>query len=109
MGIFYIHTMIVRIVRMKFQADKLDEFHQIFDQSKEKISSFPGCLHLELHADPTDDTVRYTYSHWQSQDDLNAYRHSELFGQVWPRTKALFDAKPMAHSLTLLEEVKAPD
>lgn len=97
--------MIVRIVRMKFRPEALTTFQAIFDQSKASIRSFPGCLHLELHADAHDPHVRYTYSHWRSQGDLDAYRHSELFGQVWPATKALFAERPQAFSLEKLEEV----
>ena len=97
--------MIVRIVRMQFQADQLSAFQAIFDQSKHAIRSFPGCLHLELHADPSDPSVRYTYSHWESEEALNAYRHSDLFAGVWPKTKALFAGKPLAYSLSRLETI----
>jgi len=100
--------MIIRIVRMEFQADQLDAFQAIFDQSKQAIRSFPGCMHLELHRDASHDAVRYTYSHWQDQAALDAYRHSELFAQVWPRTKALFAAKPQAFSLLQMEQVEPP-
>lgn len=97
--------MIVRIVRMKFRPEALAAFQDIFDQSKADIRRFPGCSHLELHADAKDPHVRYTYSHWRSQSDLDAYRDSSLFGQVWPATKALFAERPQAFSLTQLETV----
>ena len=98
--------MIVRIVRMEFQEDKLDTFQAIFDESKQKIRNFPGCNHLELHKDATLSHVRYTYSIWDSEEDLNKYRYSELFAGVWPQTKALFKARPMAFSLDKMEEVQ---
>ena len=97
--------MIIRIVRMEFESDKLSEFHQIFNNSKASIRAFPGCQYLTLHQDVNDPNVRYTYSHWASQADLDAYRNSPLFGQVWPKTKRLFSAKPLAYSLHQLEEV----
>ncbi|MEO0468799.1 MAG: antibiotic biosynthesis monooxygenase family protein [Bacteroidota bacterium] len=99
--------MIIRIVRMQFQADQLSAFQAIFDQSKASIRRFPGCLHLELHADQHDPSVRYTYSHWTSEEALNAYRKSDLFGAVWPKTKALFAGKPFAYSLIRLESVSS--
>jgi quinol monooxygenase YgiN len=103
--LFLLLGMIVRIVRMEFHPDNLETFQGIFDASKMAIRHFPGCLHLELHRDPRHPQVRYTYSHWRSQADLDAYRQSELFGSVWPRTKALFAAPPQAFSLERLEEV----
>lgn len=98
--------MIIRIVRMEFLSDQLDAFQAIFDESKQAIRSFPGCMHLELHRDINRGHVRYTYSHWQDQAALDAYRHSELFAQVWPRTKALFAARPQAFSLVEMERVE---
>ncbi|MEL6625045.1 MAG: antibiotic biosynthesis monooxygenase [Bacteroidota bacterium] len=97
--------MIIRIVRMEFESDKLSDFQQIFDNSKAAIRAFPGCQYLALHQDAHNPNVRYTYSLWDSQACLDAYRNSELFGSVWPKTKRLFSAKPLAYSLHQLEEV----
>ena len=97
--------MIVRIVRMEFLPEYVASFHQLFDQIKHQIRSFPGCHGLELHADPQNPNVRYTYSIWDSEESLQNYRKSELFGRVWPKTKTLFGAKPIAYSLSLLESI----
>jgi autoinducer 2-degrading protein len=89
-----------------FRQKSWRAFHQVFDENKQQIRNFDGCLQLELHADPANENVRYTFSLWRSQADLDAYRKSELFQQVWPRTKALFAARPQAFSLQKLEEVE---
>lgn len=91
--------MIVRIVRMTFQEDKVEEFLEIFRSSKDKIRGFEGCRHVELLQDAHQPNVYSTYSHWESEEALNNYRRSELFGQVWPATKKLFAATPEAWSL----------
>ena len=87
--------MIIRIVKMTFQPDKVNEFLEIFASSKDKIRNSPGCNHLELLQDRSDPSVFFTYSRWNSESDLNNYRNSELFGKVWKSTKKLFlkDAK----------------
>ncbi|MEJ2004162.1 MAG: antibiotic biosynthesis monooxygenase [Cyclobacteriaceae bacterium] len=90
--------MIIRIVRMTFREESVEDFLHIFNKSKSQIRNFPGCIHLELHRDASNPRIFCTYSHWETQKDLDAYRNSELFGKVWPATKALFDAKPMAFS-----------
>jgi heme-degrading monooxygenase HmoA len=95
--------MLVRLVRMTFQLDKLAEFQVIFDQSKAHIRVFPGCEHLELLRDPDAPNVRVTLSHWQSADALDAYRHSELFRTTWAATKVLFVEKPIAFSVVRVE------
>jgi len=97
--------MILRIVRMEFQKDKIEEFRQLFDHYKYKIRSTPGCLHLELHCDPLRPEVLFTYSHWEGLESLEAYRHSDTFQEVWPQTKALFAARPQAFSLEKVEEI----
>ena len=90
--------MIVRIVRMTFQPVKTEEFLEIFRSSKEKIRAFEGCRHVELLQDVHQPNVYSTYSLWDSEEHLNSYRDSALFGQVWPATRALFAEKPQAWS-----------
>nr|WP_293845829.1 antibiotic biosynthesis monooxygenase family protein [uncultured Arsenicibacter sp.] len=94
---------LIRIVRMTFQEDKMEAFMAIFGQSKEKIRSFPGCLHLELLCDLDKPNVRMTYSHWESAEALERYRQSELFRTTWAATKQLFADKPVAFSAGQLE------
>ena len=97
--------MLVRIVRMTFQDDKLPDFHAIFDRSKYHIRAFPGNRHLELLSDPDNPNVRMTYSLWDSADALDAYRQSELFRTTWAATKVLFADKPVAFLGEQLEEI----
>lgn len=99
--------MIIRIVRMMFQLEKVSAFRKIFESTKAKIAAAPGCRHLELWQDAQDPAVFTTCSHWESEADLNRYRHSELFGQVWPATKQLFAAPPQAFSYLIAEVVKS--
>ena len=97
--------MLIRIVRMTFQPDKTEEFVNIFNNSKDKIRSFPGCKHLELHADYSLPNIYVTYSIWESETALNDYRASELFKNVWSQTSNLFAEGPLAFSNRLIEEV----
>lgn len=97
--------MLVRIVRMEFDPDKVEEFIDLFSRHKQLIRAFPGCLALELHRDQHNDQVFYTLSHWQSSDDLDRYRSSSLFRSVWKSTKALFREKALAYSLLPIENV----
>ncbi|MEO1448084.1 MAG: antibiotic biosynthesis monooxygenase [Bacteroidota bacterium] len=98
--------MIVRIVRMEFRPDSIAQFETLFTRIRHHIRQQPGCELLELHGDPGNPLVRYTLSHWQQESDLEQYRHSALFAQVWPETKALFGARPQAYSLSLIDRVE---
>ncbi|WP_089357306.1 putative quinol monooxygenase [Ekhidna lutea] len=91
--------MLIRIVRMDFDPQKVVEFLALFETVKEKIATFPGCNHLELCKDAKLDHVYYTFSKWESEDDLEKYRHSPLFEDTWAKTKVLFGGKPVAYSL----------
>lgn len=97
--------MILRIVRMEFTEETIDQFETLFSTYQSQIRHFPGCLALQLHADPDHQWVRYTHSSWESTENLEAYRHSDLFAKVWPQTKVLFGEKPLAYSLSLLKSV----
>ncbi len=95
--------MIKRIVKLTIQPDLIDTFKQRFEEWQPKIRSQQGCEHLELWQDVDDDRLLFTYSEWQSQDNLNQYRSSDLFASVWPQTKAMFDDRPTANSVERVE------
>ena len=91
--------MLVRIVKMTFFADKTDEFQTRFHNVKDKIIKFEGCELLELYRDKSDSNIFFTYSYWQSEEDLNRYRNSDFFKEVWSNTKKMFTKKPEAWSV----------
>lgn len=91
--------LLVRIVKMRFQPDKIEEFLSNFEIYKSKIRHFNGCKKLELLQDQNDNTVFFTYSYWDSEASLEAYRSSDLFKSVWAQTKPLFNTKPEAWSV----------
>lgn len=97
--------MIIRIVRMTFQEDKIEDFLKVFNNSKQYIRAFVGCQHLELLRDKNTPNILMTYSYWNSEDDLNTYRDSELFKTTWAATKVLFADKPVAFSSESVEVV----
>ena len=83
---------------MTFRPDALADFHALFEASAPEIRAFEGCRHLELWEDARYPNILTTYSHWDSADHLDAYRHSELFRTTWARTKRWFAAPPEARS-----------
>lgn len=98
--------MLIRIVKMTFEPNKVAKFLTVFEESKLKIRNMNGCTHLELMQDYNLPNSFSTYSYWRNEEDLNNYRNSEVFKDVWARTKVLFSKKPIAFSLkqhTLVE------
>ena len=91
--------MLIRIVKMTFQPEKTDDFLEMFNEIKDKIRNFKGCEHLELMQDYDNPNSFSTYSKWQDDYALNAYRDSALFDLVWKQTKAMFSERPIAFSL----------
>ncbi|MDW8295302.1 MAG: antibiotic biosynthesis monooxygenase family protein [Raineya sp.] len=97
--------MLIRIVRMYFQADKVQEFLEIFENAKKTIRSFEGCRYLELWQDIHSPNVFCSYSHWESEEHLEKYRHSEFFRNTWSKMKILFEKKPYAFSVKVHQVV----
>ena len=98
--------MINRFVKMTFDNQCIDAFKVLFNEHKQAIRNSPGCLHLELLNDIKHPHIFFTYSKWETEADLNNYRQSPTFKEVWPKTKVLFSHKPEAWSMTAME-VKA--
>ena len=91
--------MFVRIVKMGFHEEHVDRFLELFDSKKEAIRNSPGCSLLELYRDKSVPSQFFTYSYWESEEDLENYRSSQLFHEVWTETKKLFNQKPEAWSV----------
>ena len=91
--------MIVRIVKLHFKKENISSFERIFDETRETIRGFKGCSLLELYQDGEDPSIFFTYSQWDSEADLEAYRSSDFFKSVWSRTKQLFDDRAEAWSV----------
>lgn len=95
--------MFKRIVKMSFDTAKIDLFLENFNKNKNKIRNFEGCHHLELLRDKNNPAIFFTYSYWESEAHLEAYKNSELFKTVWKKTKTLFNNKPEAWSVDTIE------
>ena len=91
--------MFVRIVKMSFHENKISNFLENFEVIKEKIRNAPGNRLLELYQDKTNKGIFFTYSYWETEQDLENYRNSELFFEIWTDTKTLFNNKPEAWSV----------
>lgn len=100
--------MFVRIVKMTFLPDHVDEFQARFHSIKDEIIDFEGCDFLELYQDKEEKNVFFTYSFWNSEKELDAYRGSDFFKKVWGDTKKLFSQKPEAWSVDKIVSLPKP-
>ncbi|PHR29166.1 MAG: antibiotic biosynthesis monooxygenase [Fluviicola sp.] len=91
--------MITRIVQLEFEKDKIQGFLEFFDTIKHQVNTFPGCHGMKLYQDINRPTIVMTYSHWENQEALDAYRNSKTFGTIWPKIKPWFSEKPQAWSV----------
>ena len=95
--------MLIRVVRMTFIPAQVPAFLALFAATKDQIRAQPGCLRLELWQDADQPHIYCTHSHWDDAAALDAYRRSALFGRVWPATKRLFAAPPLAFSSQMVQ------
>ena len=84
---------------MSFAEENIDPFLANFNENKEQIRNFKGCTLLELYRDKNNSNVFFTYSYWETASNLEAYRQSDLFKNVWSKTKLLFNDIPQAWSV----------
>jgi len=98
--------MFVRIVKLSFEPSHIETFLENFEAQKNDIRAFKGCQFLELYRDKQHTNIFFTYSFWEHEDDLEAYRHSSLFKGIWAKTKPMFNAKAEAWSVDKLASLK---
>jgi heme-degrading monooxygenase HmoA len=98
--------MFVRIVKLSFHEKNIPAFLENFELMKQKIRNAPGNRFLELYQDKNNKCIFFTYSYWETEQDLENYRNSELFYDVWNFTKKLFNDKPEAWSVDKLVTIE---
>ncbi|MCA0348073.1 MAG: antibiotic biosynthesis monooxygenase [Bacteroidetes bacterium] len=98
--------MFIRIVKMSFHQENISKFLENFDLMKEKIRNSEGNRYLELYQDKNNPCIFFTYSFWETEQDLENYRQSALFDEVWTFTKKLFNDKPEAWSVDKIATLK---
>lgn len=91
--------MLTRVVQMEFEPDKLEAFLTHFETVKWKVARFEGCRGMQLMQDRHNPCIVFTYSIWNSEQDLDNYRRSDLFLSIWPQIKPWFAKKAQAWSL----------
>ncbi len=96
--------MITRLVKLSFKEAHCTEFENYFTQICEQIKSQEGCLDVKLFSENHDTGVFFTLSKWEHDDFLQAYRKSELFGEVWPKVKKWMKDKPEAWTINELTQ-----
>ena len=94
--------MFTRIVKMNFEKENISTFLKNFEEVKDKIRNFPGCCFLELYQDKNNEAIFFTYSRWKDESNLENYRNSELFKEVWSQTKPMFSERAQAWSVDTL-------
>lgn len=92
--------MLIRIVKLTLRPENISSFEALFQNNKETIRNFEGCQHLELYQDQKQPHIWFTYSYWEKEAHLEAYRKSDFFKSVWSRTKSLFADKAEAWSVS---------
>ena len=90
--------MIVRIVKMTFMEARSDDFKAFVTAVRPKIRNFKGCLHLEILQDLRHRNIFFSYSHWETEADLENYRQSDFFKETWSKATQWFKEKPRAWS-----------
>lgn len=96
--------MIYRIVRMTLRPDAVDAFLEVYDRASPHIRSRAGCRALHLLRDVRWPGILTTYSIWESEEALEAYRESELFRWTWAATRPFFAAPAEAWSHVVLRD-----
>jgi quinol monooxygenase YgiN len=84
---------------MTFNTEHVRDFIKFSSEIKQSILSQTGCLYLDILQDINNSEIFFSHSRWQSEEDLNIYRASDFFRNIWPKARIWFADKPQAWSL----------
>jgi quinol monooxygenase YgiN len=89
----------IRIVKLTFKPEHIQEFFDFIEPYRAKINSVEGCHGVQILQGIENPSQIFTYSNWDREESLEAYRNSELFQHVWSIVKVWFGDKPEAWSM----------
>jgi quinol monooxygenase YgiN len=90
--------MLVRIVQLHIKPENLGLFLSLYGGHHAGIGNFRGCRSLKLLQDVQNPNMVATLSEWESEEDLNHYRYSDFFKNLWSQVKPLFESQARAFS-----------
>ncbi len=89
---------------MTFKSQYSEEFNDFVKTIVDKIASFEGCLSVEILRDIDDENIFFSYSFWEKKEDLENYRYSAIFREIWTKTKSMFSERAKAWSTELVSQ-----
>jgi autoinducer 2-degrading protein len=95
--------MLVRLVKMTFRPEAVEDFLRLFESYQAYVRTFPGCAGLMLLRDADRPNLFFTQSQWVNAEALELYRKSERFRSTWQQTKEYFEAPAEAWSVVSVE------
>lgn len=90
--------MVLRFVRMRFRPEEVEQFVALYEGAYPLIAGQPGCRSVQLIRELDDPAAFATWSVWDDEAALDAYRASPFFRRFWPEVRALFRAPAEAVS-----------
>lgn len=97
--------MVIRIVKLTMREADAEKFKNYFPSVSKIIRSQEGCNSLQAWQDIHHPNIFFTYSIWNSEDDLNNYRDSAFFLEFWRTVKPWFDAKAEVWTFDKIEDL----
>ena len=71
--------MLVRIVKLQFKEEKINDFLLHFETVKWEVTNFPGCRGMKLLQDLNTPSIIITYSVWDRETKLGIYDKKYIF------------------------------
>lgn len=90
--------MITRIVKLNISNERIEDFRATFRNNHARITGFSGCHEVRLVHDVNNPNIHFTISVWDAESDLDNYRYSEIFAEIWSTVKPWFQEKAEAWS-----------
>lgn len=91
-----------RIVKLVFDDKSLSSALELIACASSVVRDTKGCVYMQAHRVNNDPYTVFTYSLWEADEYLEAYRNTDYFKAFWKKLKPLFAERAEAWSLDLL-------
>ena len=81
---------------MEINESDIDSYMALVQSVLDRIKNFKGCQSVNIFNDKDVPNRFFSYSTWESEEHLDAYRDSELFKITWSELKTFFKSPAQA-------------
>ena len=86
--------MIIRVVKIPIKDASINSFIKRIPIISNEVRRVSGCIHNDIFRDKMKENIFYSYTIWNSDEDIEKYLGSQYYKDIWGDLWDYFEGTP---------------